>query len=108
MTEQQERKTGLSYIMERMEKDKLITNRDVLIFMNDLDLPTLEENEISILMIEAGATATGFVKANDFFVFVMNQLYDPEESACIDAFQVFDKSESGFLPVGKNSHFKRF
>ena len=79
--EEKGRDHGLAYVLNTYEKHGKITEDDVKIFLNDLRLPHIPNDELKVMMKRAGATDKGFKKSNQFFAFVIENLkekYDEE------------------------------
>ena len=69
-----ERERGLPYIVYKLEQEGLVTIDDVTIFMKDLDLPELGEEELGRKFRAVGAEDLVFYKLPHFFQFVMGEL----------------------------------
>ena len=88
---------GIEYLMYQLEINEIITQEDIKVFLNDLKLPEMDDDELYEKMKIAGATAAGFIRLNEFFNFIKNQIYDGGQRDGVQAFSVFDKAESGFI-----------
>ena len=69
-----ERERGLPYIVYKLEQEGLVTIDDVTMFMKDLDLPELGEEELGRKFRAVGAEDLVFYKLPHFFQFVMGEL----------------------------------
>ena len=68
------RKKGLAYILDKMDKRGLVTTDDVIIFMEDLHLPPMTSKQMKQKFLIAGGSDDGITKLTIFFQFVLNQL----------------------------------
>ena len=70
------KKSGLLLVVQKLEKNGIITVEDADIFLDDLDLPEITEEQIIKECLDAGGSQFGFVTLETFFIFVVRHLRD--------------------------------
>lgn len=88
---------GIDYVIEQLDSNEIISPADVKRFMFDLSLPMMQDDELISKIIDAGGSANGFTRLNEFFNFIKNEIPSFTVADGKKACKVFDKEESGVM-----------